>query len=94
MAKPEITAEQAIQAVKAAGLDATGLEEQLARRADSGPDDLGAKIERLEQALQRSQPPATEEQRERQFAETVRDHMNASLTPWVETSGLGGDRRG
>ena len=93
--RQEFTPEEAVRIAKAAGLDTTGLEEQVGRRADSGPD-LAENVANLEAELQRRapEPPASPEQQQREFAGSMLEHLNASVTPWHEFGGMGGGNRG
>jgi hypothetical protein len=83
-----ITAEQALLAVKAAGL---ALDKPLNEQLDNGPNleqrlaDLTAEVRTLRDTLgvegQSDQTdPAS---RERTFAEGYRDALNRSITPWM-----------
>ena len=83
-----ITPEQALLAVKAAGLDPDrSLTEQL--QGDEGSDleqrvaELGDQVKALSEA---QAPPPNLNTRQRQFAEDFRDALNRNLTPW-----FGGD---
>ena len=88
----EFTPEEAVQVAKQAGLDTSELEAQVARRADSGPDDLAAKLDRVEQALQRSQPPATREQQDQELGRAMLEHLNRSTSKWTEFNEIGARR--
>jgi hypothetical protein len=68
-----ITPEQAILVAKAAGLDTTDLERQA-----SDPDP----IERAPEAPPAPAQPEPTKSPELLMAEGLREHLNASLTPW------------
>jgi hypothetical protein len=82
----------AIAMAKAAGLDASGLEDQL-RRREAGEDDperlrariaeLEAQVEQETQAAPEAPTPPTAAEHERRFAEGYRDALNRSRTPWM-----------
>ena len=76
-----ITPEQALLAVKAAGLDPDrSVTAQLRGGQD---DDLKRRVAELgEQVKALSDAQATPTDRQRQFAENFRDALNAHLTPW------------
>jgi hypothetical protein len=79
-----ITPEQALLAVKAAGLDpGRSLTEQLSGKPDSDLEQRVADLADQVRALSEAQaPPPDLDTRQHQFAEDFRDALNRNLTPW------------
>ena len=77
-----ITPEQAMLAVKAAGLDPDKpLNEQL--QGNGGLERQVAELsEQVKALFEARAAPTDPHARERQFAETFRDALNENLTPW------------
>jgi hypothetical protein len=88
----------AVAMAKAAGLDASPLEEQIKRReaGDDEAEKLRARVAELEAQVEAAdargkasgvEPIAPQQQ----FAEHFRDAINRARSPWYSTSELGGD---
>jgi hypothetical protein len=83
-----ITPEQALLAVKAAGLDPDkSLSEQLNEPAQLDEQTVkgwvGEAVAEAIDAQSQGAAPTDAQTQERQFAESYRDALNKSLTPWM-----------